>query len=145
MLCAGLTTYSALRKSGALPGQWVVISGAGGGLGTVATSLAARGMGFRVIGIDMPAKKEAALESGAEHFIDATAFDDDGIKNEVMKLTGYGASAVVVVSDCLIYSTFLFTYLMLVWSFCFVGVVGCICFAERDSYKQWRRGSVVVE
>ena len=33
MLCAGVTTYAALRKSGAKSGQWVVISGAGGGLG----------------------------------------------------------------------------------------------------------------
>lgn len=33
MLCAGVTTYAALRRSGAKSGQWVVISGAGGGLG----------------------------------------------------------------------------------------------------------------
>lgn len=34
MLCAGVTTYAALRRSQARSGQWVVISGAGGGLGT---------------------------------------------------------------------------------------------------------------
>ncbi|KAI0400180.1 alcohol dehydrogenase-like protein [Xylaria palmicola] len=96
MLCAGLTTYSALRKSGAAPGQWVAISGAGGGLGTVATSLAAQGMGFRVVGIDMPSKRAAVLESGAEHFIDLTAFDDKGLGDEVKRLTGLGASAVIV-------------------------------------------------
>lgn len=33
MLCAGVTTYAALRRSQARSGQWVVISGAGGGLG----------------------------------------------------------------------------------------------------------------
>ncbi|KAI4256972.1 MAG: hypothetical protein LQ352_001861 [Teloschistes flavicans] len=32
MLCAGVTTYAALRRSQAKSGQWVVISGAGGGL-----------------------------------------------------------------------------------------------------------------
>ncbi|TGJ85117.1 hypothetical protein E0Z10_g3629 [Xylaria hypoxylon] len=96
MLCAGVTTYSALRKCGASPGQWVVVSGAGGGLGTVATSLAARGMGFRVIGIDMPNKKEGVLESGAEHFIDLTQFDDTNIGKEVKRLTGLGAAAVIV-------------------------------------------------
>ncbi|KAI3324785.1 alcohol dehydrogenase-like protein [Xylariaceae sp. AK1471] len=96
MLCAGVTTYSALRKSGALSGQWVVISGAGGGLGTVATSIGSRGMGFRIIGIDMPSKKEGVMESGAEHFIDASAFDDDGIAKEVKRLTGHGAAAVIV-------------------------------------------------
>lgn len=36
MLCAGVTVYSALRKSNALSGQWVVIIGAGGGLGHLA-------------------------------------------------------------------------------------------------------------
>jgi alcohol dehydrogenase, propanol-preferring len=105
MLCAGVTTYAALRKSGAAAGQWVVISGAGGGLGHIATSLAARGMGYRVIGIDMPAKRESVLESGAEHFLDATAFDDVSIGDEVRRLTGLGAAAVLVVSS------FFFTYL----------------------------------
>jgi propanol-preferring alcohol dehydrogenase len=100
MLCAGITTYSALGKSGAQPGQWVVISGAGGGLGTIATSLGSRAMGFRIIGIDLPDKKDGVLESGAEHFIDVTAFEghDDGIGKEVKKLTGHGAMAVIVVS-----------------------------------------------
>ncbi|KAI1152706.1 chaperonin 10-like protein [Nemania diffusa] len=99
MLCAGLTTYAALRKCGAAPGQWVAISGAGGGLGTVATSFAAKAMGFRVVGIDMPGKKESVLESGAEHFVDVTAFDDAGIAKEVKRLTGLGAAAVIVVSS----------------------------------------------
>lgn len=34
MLCAGVTVYSALRKSSAKAGDWVAILGAGGGLGT---------------------------------------------------------------------------------------------------------------
>lgn len=33
MLCAGVTVYSALRKSSAKAGDWVVLLGAGGGLG----------------------------------------------------------------------------------------------------------------
>ncbi|KAI0474777.1 alcohol dehydrogenase-like protein [Xylaria cf. heliscus] len=96
MLCAGVTTYAALRKCGAKQGQWVVISGAGGGLGTVATSIAVRGMGLRVIGIDMPSKREDVLGVGAEHFIDLTAFDDGAIGKEVKRLTGLGAAAVIV-------------------------------------------------
>ncbi|KAI0435052.1 alcohol dehydrogenase-like protein [Xylaria sp. FL1042] len=99
MLCAGVTTYSALRKCGAKPGQWIVISGAGGGLGSVATSLAARGMGYRVIGIDMPSKKESVLDCGAEKFIDLTQFDDATIGKEVKRLTGLGAAAVVVCTN----------------------------------------------
>jgi propanol-preferring alcohol dehydrogenase len=38
MLCAGVTVYSALRKSTAQAGDWVVIMGAGGGLGELNNS-----------------------------------------------------------------------------------------------------------
>ena len=98
MLCAGVTTYSALTRSNAKAGQWVVISGAGGGLGHIAVQLSARGMGHRVIGIDAAAKKDLILASGAEHFVDVSAHaDDEAMKAEVLRLTGgLGASAVIV-------------------------------------------------
>ena len=97
MLCAGVTTYAALRKSKAKSGEWVVISGAGGGLGHIACQLASGGMALRVIGIDAPSKKQVVLNSGAEHFIDVTVHDDASIVAEVLKLTGgLGASAVLV-------------------------------------------------
>jgi D-arabinose 1-dehydrogenase-like Zn-dependent alcohol dehydrogenase len=32
MLCAGVTVYSALRKSGAKSGDWIALLGAGGGV-----------------------------------------------------------------------------------------------------------------
>jgi D-arabinose 1-dehydrogenase-like Zn-dependent alcohol dehydrogenase len=32
MLCAGVTVYSALRKSGARSGDWIALLGAGGGV-----------------------------------------------------------------------------------------------------------------
>ena len=98
MLCAGVTTYAALRKSGAKSGQWVVISGAGGGLGHIAVQLAVRGMGFRVIGIDAGPKEKIVLDSGAEHFVDVLAHDDDSIATKVKELTsgGLGAHAVIV-------------------------------------------------
>lgn len=83
-----------------------MVSGAGGGLGTVATSLATRGMGFRVIGIDMPSKEKTVLESGAEHFVDATRFDDEGIEKEIGRLTGLGAAAVIVVSASQLWLSF---------------------------------------
>jgi len=97
MLCAGLTSYSALRKCGVKSGQWVVILGSGGGLGHLAVQIATRGMAYRVLGIDHPSKKSLAQECGAEAFIDMTAFDDEGIAAEVIRLTdGVGANAVVV-------------------------------------------------
>lgn len=97
MLCAGVTTYAGLRKSKARSGDWVVISGAGGGLGHIACQLASGGMALRVIGVDAPAKKQLVMDSGAEHFVDVTALDDKSIVEEVLKLTGgLGASAVLV-------------------------------------------------
>lgn len=97
MLCAGVTTYAALRKSGAKSGQWVVISGAGGGLGHIATQLASKGMAMRVIGIDHGSKEQLVKDCGAECFIDITKHDDKSIAEEVIKTAGgLGASAVIV-------------------------------------------------
>jgi propanol-preferring alcohol dehydrogenase len=97
MLCAGLTTYSALRKCGAKSGDWVVVSGAGGGLGHLAIQLGARGMAFRMIGIDHGSKEAIVKECGAEAFVDMTKFDDKSIAEEVLRITdGEGAAAVIV-------------------------------------------------
>jgi propanol-preferring alcohol dehydrogenase len=97
LLCAGVTTYSALRKSGAQSGQWIVISGAGGGLGHLACQIASRGMAYRVIGVDHGSKESLVKECGAEVFIDITKFDNKTIGEEVKKVTGgLGASAVIV-------------------------------------------------
>lgn len=101
MLCAGITVYSALKRSNTRPGQWVVISGAGGGLGHLAVQLASKGMGLRVIGVDHGSKEELVKASGAEHFVDVTKFptDDDfkAISAHVKSLAdGLGAHASVV-------------------------------------------------
>lgn len=101
MLCAGVTVYSALKRSNARPGQWVIISGAGGGLGHIAVQLASKGMGLRVIGIDHGSKAELVKASGAEHFVDITQFptDDkgDALTKHVHSLAdGLGAHAAVV-------------------------------------------------
>ncbi|KAI9924091.1 hypothetical protein MW887_007331 [Aspergillus wentii] len=101
MLCAGVTVYAALKRSNTRPGQWIVISGAGGGLGHLAVQLASKGMGMRVIGVDHGSKEELVKESGAEHFVDITKFpiDDKGaaIAEHVRSLAdGLGAHGVVV-------------------------------------------------
>ncbi|QSZ30076.1 hypothetical protein DSL72_004596 [Monilinia vaccinii-corymbosi] len=97
MLCAGLTSYSALRKSEAESGQWVVIAGAGGGLGHLACQIGSRGMAMRIIGIDHESKESLVRECGAEVFIDIAKFDDKAIAEEVKRVTGgLGAAAVIV-------------------------------------------------
>jgi len=97
MLCAGVTVYAALRKSGASSGQWVVIAGAGGGLGHLGVQVASKGMAMRVLGIDHGSKEKIVMDCGAEAFIDITKFSDDKeMADEVKKITGLGASAVIV-------------------------------------------------
>ncbi|CAI7584827.1 unnamed protein product [Penicillium pancosmium] len=103
LLCGGVTVYSALKKSKAKSGDWVVIAGAGGGLGHLGVQLGSRGMGFRIIGLDIGSKEEFVKGCGAEVFIDITkcSTGDRGksAAEMVMAATGgAGASAVVICS-----------------------------------------------
>lgn len=69
LLCAGVTTYNALRNSGARPGDTVAVQGIGG-LGHLAIQYAAR-MGFRTVAISRGADKESlARELGAHEYLD---------------------------------------------------------------------------
>jgi D-arabinose 1-dehydrogenase-like Zn-dependent alcohol dehydrogenase len=69
LLCAGVTTYNAMRNSGAIAGQTVAVQGIGG-LGHLALQYAAR-MGFRVIAISRGADKEdLARKLGAHEYVD---------------------------------------------------------------------------
>jgi len=69
LLCAGVTTYNALRNSGARPGDTVAVQGIGG-LGHLAVQYAAR-MGFRTVAISSGAdKEELARQLGAHEYVD---------------------------------------------------------------------------
>ena len=66
LLCAGITTYNALRSSGALAGDLVGILGVGG-LGHLGVQFAAK-LGFETVAIARGMAKEAlARELGACH------------------------------------------------------------------------------
>jgi len=70
LLCAGLTTFNALRNSKARPGELVAIQGVGG-LGHLGIQFARR-MGFRVAAIARGSEKESlAKKLGAHHYLDA--------------------------------------------------------------------------
>jgi D-arabinose 1-dehydrogenase-like Zn-dependent alcohol dehydrogenase len=72
MLCAGISTYNALLKCGATPGDLVAVLGVGG-LGHLAVQFAAR-MGFDVVATDRGPEREAlAKQLGARRYIDAAA------------------------------------------------------------------------
>lgn len=61
ILCAGVTTYRGLKRSGARAGQWVAVLGVGG-LGHVAVQYAVA-MGFQVVAIDVADDKLALAKS----------------------------------------------------------------------------------
>jgi D-arabinose 1-dehydrogenase-like Zn-dependent alcohol dehydrogenase len=74
LLCAGVTTFNALRHSGAMPGDVVAILGIGG-LGHLGVQFANR-LGFRTVAIARGADKEAlSRKLGAHHFIDSASED----------------------------------------------------------------------
>jgi propanol-preferring alcohol dehydrogenase len=74
LLCAGLTTFSALRNAPAKAGELVAVVGIGG-LGHLGVQYARR-MGFEVVAIARGAdKEELAKKLGAHHYIDNAATD----------------------------------------------------------------------
>jgi alcohol dehydrogenase len=74
LLCAGITTFNALRNCGAKPGDLVAIHGVGG-LGHLGIQFAAR-QGFRTVAVNRGRDKEALARSlGAQDYIDSSAQD----------------------------------------------------------------------
>lgn len=74
LLCAGITTFNALRHSGARAGDVVAVHGIGG-LGHLGVQYAAK-MGFRTVAIARGKDKEPlARQLGAHDYIDSTAGD----------------------------------------------------------------------
>lgn len=89
LLCAGITTYNSLRKSGARAGDLVGILGVGG-LGHLGIQYAAK-MGFRTVAIARGKDKEPLARSlGAHYYIDTTA------QNPAEELTKLGGARVVL-------------------------------------------------
>lgn len=93
--CAGVTTYKAVKLSGARPGTRVLISGIGG-LGHLALQYA-RIFGAETVAVDITDEKLAlARELGADHVVDARTQD---VAAEVQKLGGADAAVSLAVSN----------------------------------------------
>jgi len=74
LMCAGVTTFNALRNSPARPGDVVAVQGLGG-LGHLGVQYA-RAMGFEVVGISRGSdKEEFARKLGAHHYVDSNRKD----------------------------------------------------------------------
>ena len=90
LLCAGLTTFSALRNAPAKAGDLVAVLGIGG-LGHLGVQYARR-MGFEVAAIARGADKvELAQELGAHHYI------DNATTNPAEALQALGGAKVVLI------------------------------------------------
>ncbi|KAJ0417131.1 hypothetical protein BJY00DRAFT_290329 [Aspergillus carlsbadensis] len=97
LLCAGIAMYSSIMKTKTRPGDWIVLPGAGGGLGHMGVQIAVK-KGLKVIAIDTGDKKrELCLSLGATTFLD---YKTDDVESAVKKLTsGLGAHAVICTAN----------------------------------------------
>ncbi|MGA9149698.1 MAG: alcohol dehydrogenase [Candidatus Nitrosopolaris sp.] len=89
LMCAGITTYNALRNSGAREGDTVAIIGVGG-LGHLGIQFASK-MGFKTIAIGRGKDKEDLVKRlGAAHYIDSKS------QNTVEELVKLGGAKIIL-------------------------------------------------
>ena len=90
---AHTTAYHALRSVAEVSaGDWVVVLGAGGGVGVAAVDVA-RVLGARVLAAASSAEKLAlCAERGAEAVVN---YDEENLKDRIKELTGGGADVVI--------------------------------------------------
>jgi D-arabinose 1-dehydrogenase-like Zn-dependent alcohol dehydrogenase len=87
IMCAGITVWNGLRRTGAGPGDLVAVQGLGG-LGHLAIQYADK-MGFETVAISRGAEKETlAQQLGATHFIDSTRDDAASVLQTLGGATG---------------------------------------------------------
>ncbi len=97
IICAGITTYKGIKETGARPGEWIAISGAGG-LGHLAIQYA-KVMGLHVCAIDVDdGKLDHAKRLGADVVINAKAGDPAAA---LKKATSGGAHGVLITAPSL--------------------------------------------
>ena len=97
IICAGVTSYKGIKETGARPGEWLIVSGAGG-LGHLAVQYG-KAMGLKVCAVDVDEGKLAhATQLGAE-----LAFDirTDGAIDSIVSATGGGAHGVLITAPSL--------------------------------------------
>jgi len=89
LMCAGVTTFNSLRRSGAVAGYLVAVQGLGG-LGHLGIQFASK-MGFHTVAIGRGKDKEAlALKLGAARYLDTDIID------VAKELTSLGGASVIL-------------------------------------------------
>lgn len=95
LLCAGGTALGAVRSAGVQPGDWLCITGAAGGVGSLAVQYA-KNLGYKVVAIDSKQKESYCKSSGADLFIN---FEDaDTVVKRITDATDGGVQGTVVCS-----------------------------------------------
>jgi len=84
--------FALTQRTAVANGEWVLVLGAGGGIGLAAVDVA-RTLGANVIAAaSTPAKRTAALSAGAQAAID---YETEDLKDRVREITGSGADLVI--------------------------------------------------
>ena len=97
IICAGVTTYKGIKEAATKPGNWVVVSGAGG-LGHLAIQYA-KAMGLHVCAIDIDnSKLTHAKLMGADATVNVKSPD---AVEQVKKITDGGAHGVLITAPSL--------------------------------------------
>jgi len=97
LICAGITTYKGIKETKARPGEWIVISGAGG-LGHLGIQYA-KVMGLQVCAVDIDDDKLAlAKKMGADFVVNAKHGEPE---EAVRKGTNGGAHGVLITAPSL--------------------------------------------
>ena len=97
IICAGVTSYKGIKETATKPGDWIVISGAGG-LGHLAIRYA-KAMGLHVFAVDIDDGKLAhAAQVGAD--VTCNARSPNAVEL-VKKATGGGAHGVLITAPSL--------------------------------------------
>ncbi|MFE5705209.1 NADPH:quinone oxidoreductase [Rhodococcus sp. ACS1] len=87
------TAYHAVTTFGGLePGEWVVILGAAGGVGSAAIDIATRLGGKVIAAVSTPERAEACRSMGA---VETIAYDTEDLKQRIKEITGTGAAVVI--------------------------------------------------
>jgi alcohol dehydrogenase, propanol-preferring len=96
LMCAGVTVYTSLKHAQIKVGDWVAISGAGGGLGHLGIQYA-KAMGGRVVAIDHGTKEAFCRGLGADEFVDFTQFSkESALTSQIKRLTDGGAKIALI-------------------------------------------------
>lgn len=95
LMCGGVTVYAALTRARVKAGDWVLVAGAGGGLGHLGIQYA-KALGARVLALDAGGKAAFCKEVGADAFVDFREFPStEALRGEIKRISGGGVKIVL--------------------------------------------------